>query len=332
MSTTVPSWGDTLEQGRRLAAPAAVDMVIQAARTAAQAVVLRRVYRYEDIGQHRSSEPFPEICKILDPQTRQTFALAMSDHLAGSLIAQELPLLAAGYRLSGDAALLKRVLDQLAEISTWSPLQRPGWTLYAPGRRLPPDGKDGNWLATGTCVRTIANVLEIMPLGSVPADLTASLHALLEKEIADIVDDWRTRRSWFIQCDNPITNQWVLPTEGLVRACLVTGVERHRDAYELGVANLLRSLAAHGTAGEFEEGIGYAEFTLTSMLHAARAMAAAGDRRALDHPYLNRFPTWAAHHFQPGRFLINCFDAYGSRVPRGQAAGSSPAASRGSGR
>lgn len=47
----------------------------------------------------------------------------------------ELPIIAAAYRLTGGEALRKRVLAQLSEMATWSPLQRPGWTLYAPGHR-----------------------------------------------------------------------------------------------------------------------------------------------------------------------------------------------------
>jgi hypothetical protein len=45
------------------------------------------------------------------------------------------------------------------------------------------------------------------------------------------------------------------------------------------------------------------------MVHTAHAMAVAGDRRALDHPFLQRFPAWLVHHFQPGDTAINCFDA-----------------------
>jgi hypothetical protein len=108
----------------------------------------------------------------------------------------------------------------------------------------------------------------------------------------------------------------VLPTEGLVRACLVLGREKHPKQYELGVGNLMAALDAQGSEGEFCEGIGYATFTVDSMLHAAHAMAAAGDRRALDHPFLRRFPTWMAEHLQPGRFRVNCFDAGGARTPR----------------
>ena len=114
----------------------------------------------------------------------------------------------------------------------------------------------------------------------------------------------------------PQTNQWVLPTEGLIRACLVLGKDRFPAEYELGVANLLRALDVQGKQGEFNEGIGYAMFTVSSMLAAAHAMAAQGDARALEHPFLRGFPTWAVHHLQPGRFRINCFDAGGARTPR----------------
>ena len=114
---------------------------------------------------------------------------------------------------------------------------------------------------------------------------------------------------------------------GLIRACIVLGKENHQEEYELGVGNMLKALDAQGPQGEFYEGIGYANFTVTSMLHAAHAMAAAGDRRAIDHAFLRRFPTWMAHHLQPGRFRVNCFDAGrgedaadGSGLPRNSVA------------
>jgi len=281
--------------------------LIAEARRAAGLPIVRRVYRLEDVGQHRTW--LDGRTRYLGPETAQTFALAMSDYAACQTLATELPLLAAAYRLTGDDAFRARILQQLAETATWSPLQRPGWTCFAPENRLPPDGKDGNWLATGTGVRAIADALELMPPGSVDVELRGRLDALLQQEIAGVVDDWKTKRPWFVRADNPLTNQWMLPTEGLVRACLALGVDRHREAYELGVRNTLRALDARGSDGEFDEGVGYAAFTLTSLLNTAHAMAVAGDRRALDHPFLRRFPTWLVHHLQPGDMLINCFDA-----------------------
>jgi hypothetical protein len=278
--------------------------------------LVRRAHRWEDIGKHRTW--LDGRSNALEDEIRETFALAMSDFGTCNLLAQTLPSMATAARLSGDAKLRDHVIAQLREASGWRPLQRPGWTLFKPGNRLPKDGKDGNWLATGCGVRAIVTTLEIMG-DQVPADVRNALSELLRNEIDGVIDDWRTRRPWFVRGNNAVTNQWVLPTEGLIRASLHLGRERYRDAYELGVRNLLQALNAHGQAGEFEEGIGYAGFTVTSMLHAAHAMAVSGDRRAIDHPFLVNFPTWAVHHIQPGRMTVNCFDAGNASLPRSQA-------------
>ena len=310
-SGQVPDWSDLLDSARENPAlEEPVKVLVDEARKRVETPLLRRVYRFEDIGQHRTW--LDGRTKYLEDEIRETFGLAMSDFGACGQLSRELPPIAAAYRFTQDPIFLERVVSQLEEMATWSPLQRPGWTLYTPGRRLPADGKDGNWLATGTGVRAIGDTLALLPEGTIEPSLLNRLHDLLENEIASIVDDWETKRSWFIRGDNPITNQWVLPTEGLVRACLILGKETHKDAYELGVKNLVRAMDAHGKDGEFEEGFGYASFTVTSMLHAAHAMAVAGDRRALDHPFLKSFPTWLVHHFQPGNFVINCFDAGGA--------------------
>jgi Heparinase II/III-like protein len=301
------SWPALLDASADDAAMAeARDQLVAQARKAVALPIIRRVYKLEEVGEHRTW--LDGRSRALEDEIRETFALAMSDFAACNTTAAELPLLAAAYRLTGDAAFCGRVAAQLEEMTTWSPLQRPGWTLYTPGNRLPADGKDGNWLATGTGIRAIHQALELMPKDPLDSDLIARLHALLETEIASIVDDWKTERPWFVP-NNPITNQWVLPTEGLVTACLVVGPEKHAEAYALGVKNMLRSIGAHGSGGEFEEGVGYASFTVTSILHTAHAMAVHGDRRAIDHPFLANFPTWLVHHLQPGNMTVNCFDA-----------------------
>ncbi len=305
----IMSWGKLLVSlGENPAMAGARAAFIENTRELVAAPIVERVYRLDDVGVEGRTW-LDGRSNALENEIRETFALAMSDFAAANTCAAELPQLAAAFRLTGDERFRERVLRQLEEMATWSPLQRPGWTLYTPGHRLPEDGKDGNWLATGTGVRAIAQSLDLMPDGSVPDELRNRLYALLESEIAGVVDDWETKRPWFVRGDNPITNQWVLPTEGLVTACLVVGKDRFPEAYELGVANLLKALDAHGPDGEFEEGVGYASFTVTSMLHAAHVMAVHGDRRALERPFLARFPTWLVHHLQPGDMLINCFDA-----------------------
>jgi len=303
-----PQLLDKVQGNDALAGP--LEKLIDAASDVATTPIIQRAYDIEDIGKHRTW--LDGRSKALEDEIRETFALAMSDYAACNTAARELQLLAAAYRLTREQDYLDRAIKQLEEMASWSPLQRPGWTLYAPGHRLPADGKDGNWLATGVGVRGIGDALDILPEERVPPELRERLNTLFEAELAGVVDDWETKRPWFVSGSNPITNQWVLPTEGLVRACILLGVENHQDAYDLGVRNLLAALDAHGAQGEFEEGFGYASFTVTSMLHAAHAMAVAGDRRAVDHPFLKNFPTWLVHHFQPGNMVINCFDAGGA--------------------
>ena len=291
------------------------DKLISNARRIAKLPIVKRVYKYEDVGKFRTWRDGRAVPLAGSPR-QLWFALAMSDYGTSQTINKELPLLAVAFRLTGEDIFRQRIIRQLEEVVSWSPLQRPGWTLYAPSNRpVPADFNDGNWLATGMGVRALADTLEIMPPDSLPAQLIEKLHALLRKEIAAICDDWRTKRSWFIRLNNPRTNQWVLPTEGLIRACLVLGKEKHRNEYELGVRNLLTALNSQGPKGEFYEGIGYANFTVQSMLHAAHAMAVVGDMRGLDHPFLRHFPTWMAHHLQPSRLRINCFDSGGAKTP-----------------
>ena len=312
------NWGamaDDVKAQPGLAAP--LQALVQRARKIAATPIVKRVYHYADIGKDRTG--LDGRAKFMEGQPRQElFGLAMSDCGTAGTILNELPLLAFSYRCTGEDALRQRVISQLEEAATWSPLQRPGWCLCVPSPDpVPTDFWDGSWLATGQGVRALADTLELMPEGSLPPELVAKLHALLRAEIKSISDDWKLKRGWFREgSGHPQTNQWVLPTEGLIRACLVLGKDQFPAEYELGVSNLLRALDAQGKQGEFNEGIGYASFTVESMLCAARAMAAQGDRRALEHPFLRGFPTWAVHHLQPGRFRLNCFDSGGAKTPR----------------
>lgn len=317
-ATTAParpmSWAEIVRAASQdPALSSAVDALVKQAREGAVAGILRRPYSFKEIIKNRGMLD-SRTKAISDLKIRETFALSMCDSGMCISLAGILPTVAAAAVVTGDARFKQHVVDQLEEMATWKPLMRPGWTCHD-GKPLPPGGNDGTWLGTGTGIRAIATTLEIMG-DRVDAGLRQRLTSLLEREIASIVDDWKTKRQWFVRSNNAISNQWVLPTEGLVRACLSVGVEKHREAYELGVANLLKALSVHGQEGVFEEGIAYSMMTLQSFLHAAYAMAAAGDRRAIDHPYLQQFPTWAVMHFQPGRMIVNCFDGGGSIADR----------------
>ncbi len=309
----VHNWGQMIRAAQANPAAGAIrEAVVAQAREVLALPLVRRVYKLEDVGQHRTW--LDGRSNTLGPEIKETFALAMSDHATNRLVGEEMPVLAAAWLLTGEAHFKKRLLAQLEEVATWSPLQRPGWTCYHAKAKLPADGKDGSWLATGTGVRAIGTVLDIVDGETIPASLVAKLHAQLEAEIQQITGDWKARRQWFVRGKNVLTNQWVLPTEGLVRACLILGKEKHAEAYEMGVANLLLAIDAHGEAGEFEEGLDYASFTVTSIFHAAHAMAVNGDERAINCPFLKRFCLWAVHHLMPGGFGINAFDAFASGI------------------
>ena len=282
------------------------------ARTFADKGLIRRVHKYEDIGKYRTVLDLN--ASKLEPEIREIHALQMADNESSDRVAHELPMMAAAYRMTGDTLYRDRVVEQLREMTTWKPFQRPGWAVYENGRRPPPDGNDGTWLATGRSIAAIADALEIMPPDSIPPDVRAGLEKRLAEEIPLVIDDWKAKRQWFVRWKNPMTNQWVLPTCGLIRACLVLGPDQNREAYEFGVRNLLEAIDSHGSEGEFEEGISYAQFTVLYMFNTARAMAVSGDSRALDRPFLKRFSTWAVHHQQPASSVINCFDAGAVRI------------------
>ncbi len=309
----VRSWAELIRDGagNQACADAHASLVREAHKRLELGLV-KRAYRLEDVGQHRTW--LDGRSAALGPEIKETFALAMSDHATNRLVDEEMPMMAAAWVLTGEERFKERLIAQLDEVATWSPLQRPGWTCYHPKAKLPADGKDGSWLATGTGVRAIATALDIAGTGVLPETLMGQLHGLLEKEVEQITGDWKAKRQWFVKGRNVLTNQWVLPTEGLIRACLVLGKEKHAEAYELGVANMLAAIDAHGEGGEFEEGLDYASFTVTSMFHAAHAMAIGGDERAINRPFLKRFCLWAVHHLMPGGLGINAFDAFASGV------------------
>lgn len=310
--TGLLSWAQWLDQVKSDAslAPVRAEFVAHA-REVAQRPIFERVYHLEDVGKKGRTRLDGRYLNG-PPEVRETFALSMSDCSASGQVLEELPLLAAAFRLSGDVALRDRTLAQLRELATWSPLQRPGWTLFDAKSRPFTDPKgDGNWLATGNLLVAIVETLQILPPGTVPPELRSRLEALMESEIAACLDDWKARRPWFYGHPNPLTNQWVVPTAGYLMAASFLGRDRHHDAYELGVEHLRMSLDAYGPEGAQVEGQGYGSFTVLLLWHAARWVAVEGDDRLLSHPFLQHFPRWLVQHMQPGGFSINAFDQGG---------------------
>lgn len=286
---------------------------IAEAKHDAKKPVLRRPQTLEELRKWRVTLKYrtrPPHMSALPDKEWEIFCLSQGDNNAGGLLKVELPRLAAAATLTGDAKLFERVWAQLAELATWSPLERRGWSLNNSKPRY--KGDDGAWLGTGWLVRTIADTVELLPPDKLPPDLRAVLESRLADELALMEKDWATKRPWYVRSQAAHSNQWILPNEALVRTCLFLSVERHRETYEAGVARLLRSMEVQGSDGEFVEGLRYSGLSLESLYSIARATARTGDNRLLAHPFLQKFPTWLVHHFQPGGFLINPFDSPGS--------------------
>lgn len=307
MTPHAQPWSVLLDRSRTL--PGAADVIaklLSDARIVLALPVAERLYKLEDIGIKGRSWLDPRYAGAAD-DLQETYGLAHSDVHASGIASREITLLASAYRLTHDDVFAERAVKQLAEMQSWYPIQRSGWNLLTKEARLPPDGKSGSWLATGQGIEAIVNGLELLPEDQIPTDIADALRELLKKEIADIADDWATGRTWFIQDNNAITNQWILPTAGLVLACLHLGREKYPEEYALGVRNLRQSVESHNDQGAFEEGFAYAG-SVGSLFKAVYAMSMQGDTGLMCHPFLQNFGTWYVHHCQPGGFIINAFD------------------------
>lgn len=280
--------------------------IIERADAAIQAGIMQRPYSLQDFETMRArSSTSTGLIENLDE--REQFALATADSNAGATLALEMPTIAAAYVLTSDAKYKNHITEQLREIVTWEPLQRPGWTIRSRKDPLPTEG-DGVWLATGWLIRAIVDSVQILPNDAIDEQLQSQIDALMDREIRQIASDWNNKIPWYVRDGKSNSNQWVVPVEGLIRACLYQGVERYPGEYEQGVSAMLESFNAQGNAGEFTEGLTYASITVRGMISAAHAMEMAGDYRLNDHPFLQHTGTWFTHHIQPGGFLVNAFD------------------------
>ena len=305
MSNRPASWKSVLKAVRDSEACQPLARGVVAVADAALArPITKRAFSLSDAEAERIRAEMGEIGR----ERIELYALAMKDFANSGILERDLPALAAAAVLTGKQDNASRCVAQLDEAASWSPLQRPGWAHYLERVPMPKTGKEQAWLATGQSVRGIVTALDILPKGAINEDLDSRLRGLLQEEVRIISDDWKLKRSWFVECHSPSCNQWVLPTEGLIRACLWLGPDENREAYELGVANMREALDSHNPEGAWEEGLWYGAFSLDSICHAVRAMAVAGDDRLAQHPYLSRCAEWMVQCIQPAGHVMNAFD------------------------
>lgn len=301
--------------------PAAPEIiaVLDRARSLAALPLLKRAHNLDEMGDHPDARRADTRAKADSVRARLgeadalRFGLASGDMAASRMALDELPLLAAAWRLTREPALLARLEQQLAEVATWRPFQRPGWSL--PHRRdpLPPEG-DGVWLATGTLIQALALVLDILPAHTLAADIDSAVRNRMAEEVELSHRDWSTGVPWYVNSDKANSNQWVVPASGMVIGAAALGRENHPAAYALGVQSLRKSLALAGDDGSLNEGHTYGmSWTSFSLLLTARFMADAGDPSFAEAPFFRGFPEWMALAFQPGGNQVNAFDGFGAQ-------------------
>ena len=208
---------------------------------------------------------------------------------------------------------LAKCIEMLEEVNKYKPLQRPGNTYADPKVPILPGG-DGVWLATGWGIDAIVDMLTILG-DDVPADLRERLRLQLWEEVQRIVDDWLARRPWFVKSRNAISNQWIVPTIGLIKACLFLGDPSLLPAYNLGTENLASSLATQGADGAGHEGVVYSDMTFADVHQILSSMSLSGDNRCSDTPFARLNWKWFMHMYMPGRMLVNSFDSPRSTLP-----------------
>ena len=244
---------------------------------------------------------------------RETFALAMVDCSQTSWLSSNGVLLALTAKYTQNPEQLSRAVNMLEEVNKYVPLQRSGTTIWEPNVAMP-EGGDGVWLATAWGISAIVDISTILG-DSVPVELRDRLRLQLREEVKRICQDWRDRRPWFVKSRCVVSNQWIEPSIGLIKACLFLGDPLLLPAYNLGVENLLASLQSHGQNGEFLEGFSYAQMSLLPIHEIIGKMRLAGDSRCISVPFVKNNWKWFAQMHQPGKMLVNCGDSGRSELP-----------------
>ncbi len=251
--------------------------------------------------------------KQLDPdalklkRNRDAYALARADVNQSAYLQQqgvELAIVAAWRK---DSRVLARALAMLDAFTAHAPLQRPGYTLSNDDMTLPPGG-DGVWLATSWGIGAVVEMLNILG-DQVPADLRARLEVLLRNEVELICRDWADKRPWFVKVHTPVSNQWLEPSLGLVRACMQLRDPALRSCYDLGVDNVAQTLRALGEDGAWLEGFSYASQSAGPLFEATLAVRSHGDTRLAAFPYLQNAWQWFAQMNLPASGLVNSYDS-----------------------
>jgi hypothetical protein len=258
--------------------------------------------------------------KFLDGQTasvrsdrKELFALSMSDAAQTSWLRRNGFLMAVAAKRTNNPEHVSRVLKLLEILNSYQPLQRNGRSAHDLSVPIDPRG-EGVWLATAWGISAIVDILTALG-DAVPPDLRTRLTDQIRTEIRRICEDWRDQVPWFARTRYVQSNQWMEVSAGLIKGCLFLGDPELLPAYNLGVDNILCSLAAHGSNGEYLEGLNYAQAILGPVLEVTEQMRLSGDARAAGSTFASNNWKWFAHMHLPAMHSVNCGDARDSMLP-----------------
>lgn len=296
-----------------------IKVILDKAEAIADGQVLSRAFTRDDIEEKSEGRFINTRAKAnsldgkVEPELALQFGLASGDMAASRVMLDELPLLAAAYRITGSQKIQEYLVRQLSEIVTWDPFQRPGWTI-ASRRGAPQEGGDGVWLATGTMIQALAITLTILPPDVLPPDVDVAVREAIAREVNLTYDDWSRAVPWYVQSGKANSNQWIVPSSGLVIGSAFLGREKFAEAYELGVSNLNKSLQTVGSDGSMDEGYAYGlSWNLTAFLLTNYFMDQIGDDTFSKLEFFKKVPHWVAMYFQPGVNFVNAFDNFGGQ-------------------
>ncbi|QYY36108.1 heparinase II/III family protein [Ruficoccus sp. ZRK36] len=324
-AASAETFGAQLDTLRPYASNDVVQQILERAEAVAAGPVMVRSYSMEDMG--RSEE-----VRVADARVKgeavmrnrlkwdatdeevnhyaERFALASSDTGTARRMLEELPLLAAAIRLTDSEACKQHLIEQLREVVTWKPFQRPGWTIASRVNRLPEEG-DGVWLSTGALLQGLAIMDEILPEGTLPEDLEQAVRERVREEIELTRSDWEAKRSWYMIKEAVNSNQWVVPASGMVAGAVMLGREEYQDIFDFGVECLRKSMTVVGDDGSMSEGYTYAmTWTSISLFLASHFMEVAGDDEFAQSAFFKNFPDYLSLYFQPGSNYVNASDVF----------------------
>lgn len=250
-----------------------------------------------------------------EPADAEALALALARddiHLARQL-AEELPELAAAYRLSGLGVLKLRVLQQLGEIASWQPLARP--ESSAPDA---PRTGQAHWLT----LRALRDTLEVFPAADLPPDLATKLDLAFLDAAKPLFSDLRDKRLPFLKDPAPVpgaepdappplrreaaaSSEWIQFHEAVLGLATRLGTEVCREEYDLALANLRVTLRQGDVNGAWRGGLPKAMEDHLNLARCARILAGRGETWLARSDFFPKHLGWISGHLMPGRSLMN---------------------------